>query len=347
MFLEHNDPNFDWGFLMRDLKIDNAKGVLIVLVVFGHLLEFSGGWSDPLFSLVLTGIYMFHMPAFIFLAGMTAKTDDLGQRVANLLIILVIFQVVYIGLLIAKNGEFAGSLLQPYWLLWFLLSMGWWTVLLPVIKKVPYSFAISITIALGAGLMPWAGYPLSIARTLVFLPFFVAGVLYGKQIWSFLTLRNQWRYLALVAVIALAFALNQYGVRNAWFYGSFRFDQLEVDVLSGILMRGTLLAAAAVATMSVFAIVPTIKTFVSKAGRNSLSVFVLHGLFVVAVGPLIGKIVKQVGPWVGSGLLLIISALVVALLSADFLDAAIRRGAKSTYDFSINSARLVMFRSRE
>jgi fucose 4-O-acetylase-like acetyltransferase len=332
---------------MRDLKIDNAKGVLIVLVVFGHLLETSGGWADPLFSLILTGIYMFHMPAFIFLSGMTAKADGLGRRIANLLIILVIFQLVYIGVLIAKNGEFAGSLLQPYWLLWFLLSMVWWMALLPVVKNIPCSFAASIAVALCAGLIPWAGYPLSIARTLVFLPFFVGGVLYGKQIWSFLNLHSQWRYAALIVVAALAFSLHQYGVRNAFFYGSFRYDQLEVDTLSGILIRGALLVAAAMATVSVFAIIPVMKTIASKAGRNSLSVFVLHGLFVVIAGPLIGEVVKQVGSWSGIGLLLIISALVVALLSADFLDEAIRRGANSVYDFSVNSARFMMLRNRE
>jgi fucose 4-O-acetylase-like acetyltransferase len=346
VLLTHNGAFSDWGFLMRDTKIDNAKGVLIVLVVFGHLLESSGGWANRLFSLVLTGIYMFHMPAFIFLSGMTAKIAGLGGRVAKILIMLAAFQAIYVSVLIAKNGVFAGTLLQPYWLLWFLLSLIWWMVLLPVIKNVPFSFAVSIAIALCAGLIPWAGYPLSIARTLVFFPFFVAGALYGKQVWSFLSPHSQWRYLALLAVIVLAFTLHHYGVRNAWFYGSFRYDQLEVDGLSGILTRGALLAAATVATVSVFVSMPEAKTIFSKAGRNSLSVFLLHGLFVVIAGPSISEVVKQVGPWTELSLLLIISGLLVAFLSANFLDEAIRRGVKAFYDFFVSAAKIVMLRSR-
>jgi fucose 4-O-acetylase-like acetyltransferase len=217
--------------------------------------------------------------------------------------------------------------------------MVWWMILLPVIKRVPCALAISIAIALGVGLMPWAGYPLSIARTLVFLPFFVAGVLYGKQIWNFLTIRNQWRILALCAVVALALVLNHFAVRNAWFYGSYRFEQLGVDALSGVLIRGALIAAAAVAAMSVFVMTPKVKIFITKAGRNSLSVFLLHGLFVVTIGPSIGNFVKQVNPWVGAGLLLVVSAAVVVLLSANFLDAAIRNGAKWVRDFISYSAK--------
>jgi fucose 4-O-acetylase-like acetyltransferase len=224
--------------------------------------------------------------------------------------------------------------------------MIWWLALLPIIKKIPYSFAISVAIALCAGLMPWAGYTMSISRTLVFLPFFVAGALYGKQVRSLLALRSQWRPLALLAVPAMAFALHQYGVRNTWFYGSFRFDLLETDALPGILMRGGLIFAAAIAAASVFAAMPSVKTIVSKAGRHSLSVFVLHGIFVVTAGQSIGEVAKQFGPWIGLGVLLIIATLVVAILSVSYLDNVIRRGATAIFEFSVRSAKSLMLRSR-
>lgn len=316
---------------MRDLKIDNAKGVLIVLVVFGHLLEFSGGWRDPLLSLVLTAIYMFHMPAFIFLSGMTAKADGLARRLATLLIILVAFQGIYVGVVMALTGGFAGNLLQPYWLLWFLLSMIWWVALLPAVQKIPFSLAISIAIALGAGLIPWAGYPLSIARTLVFLPFFVAGAIYGKQVWSFMSLHNPLRYAALLLLPVIAVAIHQYGVSNVWLYGSFRFDQLNVSTAPGIVTRAALILAASAASLAMFATIPSAKTIITKAGRNSLSVFVLHGLIVIAAGPLISSTVAAVGPWVGLLVLGAAALVIVAILSADFLDSAIRKSAQMVY----------------
>ncbi|MGO2780447.1 acyltransferase family protein [Glutamicibacter arilaitensis] len=53
-------------------RLDVAKGALIILVVLGHLLEANAGWEARTTRLPLTAIYMFHMPAFVFLAGITA-----------------------------------------------------------------------------------------------------------------------------------------------------------------------------------------------------------------------------------------------------------------------------------
>ena len=51
--------------------IDYAKGLAIMLVVIGHLLQynFSGTSSKGLFDL----IYSFHMPLFMFLSGYVAS----------------------------------------------------------------------------------------------------------------------------------------------------------------------------------------------------------------------------------------------------------------------------------
>ena len=160
---------------MRNPLIDNAKGVLIFLVVLGHYLEAVGGWDNPYLGAILSIIYLFHMPAFVFLTGVTAKKDRLGERIANLAIILVVFQFAYVVLEVSSDGEWPVGLFQPFWILWFLLSLIWWTLLLPLIARVPYAFAISIMIAAVAGLYPWDGYQISVMRTLTFLPFFVGG----------------------------------------------------------------------------------------------------------------------------------------------------------------------------
>ncbi len=49
----------------KDLKISNIKGLLIFLVVFGHLIELYKGNYYQIFVL----IYAFHMPLFIFISG--------------------------------------------------------------------------------------------------------------------------------------------------------------------------------------------------------------------------------------------------------------------------------------
>lgn len=46
----------------RDYQIDNIKGFLIILVVFGHMFLASSSENNWLTTL----IYSFHMPVFIF-----------------------------------------------------------------------------------------------------------------------------------------------------------------------------------------------------------------------------------------------------------------------------------------
>lgn len=58
----------------RDLYFDNLKGILISLVVFGHLIE-NFYFKSKFVEIVYTFIYTFHMPAFIFLSGLFFKPD--------------------------------------------------------------------------------------------------------------------------------------------------------------------------------------------------------------------------------------------------------------------------------
>ena len=44
--------------------LDKAKGILIILVVIGHIWQ-----SGPVFNI----IYAFHMPAFFFISGLFSK----------------------------------------------------------------------------------------------------------------------------------------------------------------------------------------------------------------------------------------------------------------------------------
>ncbi|MFZ7944441.1 acyltransferase family protein, partial [Neobacillus sp. 19] len=56
----------------RSKYFDNAKFILIFLVVFGHLISPLKERDRILFTLY-TVIFLFHMPAFIFISGYFAK----------------------------------------------------------------------------------------------------------------------------------------------------------------------------------------------------------------------------------------------------------------------------------
>ena len=57
----------------RDYHIDNIKGVLIILVVCGHMLSYLQDMNSAFATGVRTFIYFFHMPGFIFMSGYLAK----------------------------------------------------------------------------------------------------------------------------------------------------------------------------------------------------------------------------------------------------------------------------------
>ena len=58
----------------RSIHLDNAKAILIALVVFGSLLEL-GLLRTGAGAFAYLFIYLFHMPAFALVSGVLSKPD--------------------------------------------------------------------------------------------------------------------------------------------------------------------------------------------------------------------------------------------------------------------------------
>ena len=58
---------------IRNYHVDNIKGILIFLVVCGHLLSYLQDMNSTFAIGVRTFIYFFHMPGFLFMSGYLAK----------------------------------------------------------------------------------------------------------------------------------------------------------------------------------------------------------------------------------------------------------------------------------
>ncbi|WP_368917457.1 acyltransferase family protein, partial [Staphylococcus haemolyticus] len=66
----------------RDYFFDNARAILIFLVVFGHMIQPYTSESKYLSALYLL-IYSFHMPSFLFISGYFAKHLDKPHYLEN------------------------------------------------------------------------------------------------------------------------------------------------------------------------------------------------------------------------------------------------------------------------
>ena len=120
---------------MRNYKIDNIKGILIFLVVFGHLLKISLVNKNIFYIYIL--IYIFHMPVFILTTGYFAKINK--SKIKNLIIPLyLIFQTVYFIIdkfFLNKSITILDYLLRPHWIMWYLFSYILYIISIPILNK--------------------------------------------------------------------------------------------------------------------------------------------------------------------------------------------------------------------
>ena len=271
---------------------DNARWLLLVLVVWGHLLNDLPHGSS-LQKWVALVIYTFHIPALIFTSGYFASTDPrkIARGVVRLLLTWLIFEAIWalVRLLVMGEPLSRSFLVIPGWTLWYLVTLATLMLLLPVIAMTRWPLAISVLISLGAGLLPSIGPQFSAARTAYLLPFFVLGWICRTRG----TLNRAWflapswklRLTAAAAVVAYgsvtwwaAAPLEQHGART-WAAGYLSYAALLGDSTSpfwGLLVRAVLLVAAAVLSLAFLLIVSRRPSIVTVWGARTLYIYLLH-----------------------------------------------------------------------
>ncbi|TGD10633.1 acyltransferase family protein [Brevibacterium sp. S111] len=273
----------------RDYRIDRAKGILIFLVVLGHLLARTSPWESPILGAPMYFIYMFHMPAFVFLAGITAKSNRLAERVLTYFVLLAsVLPLMWAWMwLFGLDPDY--SFLTPFWYTWFLLSMAWWMITVPFIERFPRTMLVaSLVLGLFGGMLPILDTELSAARTMAFWPFFVIGKLYGKQIIEWAGGLAIWQKIGFSAA-ALAtigyFYFDQ--IDYKWFYGSLNFAHFHVSVPEGVGLRLIMDIGAVLMTLALLSWLSNTKDTIAMIGKHSLAVYVLHGFVVRGLQPVL------------------------------------------------------------
>ena len=284
---------------------DNARFILILLVVIGHTIT-TVRLDSALGYALYAGIYLFHMPAMIALSGLFAKPEATPKAVRSsiqLLVVWLIWEVIWALIHYFVGGRpLPGSwLVVPAWTLWFLVSLATMRILLPYIARLRHPLVFSIAVALAAGLSPAIGVEFSASRTLCFLPFFVAAWLAQDHGWfsgDWFTMparaarASAWALLALVAAVFAAIP----GLRELWridIWLTWRDDYARLferapigdwaatewwaSALGGMGVRAGLLLVAAAMTLALLLIVPRRRSFITTWGTRTLFVYLLHG----------------------------------------------------------------------
>lgn len=272
----------------RNLLFDNLKGLLIFLVVFGHSLELLKN-DYEIAKIIYTFIYTFHMPSFIFISGYFSKDLKKSQDTAFekfLIPFLVITLPWNIVLVLLGITDFY-SFFTPAWAMWYLYSMFIWKLILPYILKIKNIFKVSLFLGILAGLFIEFNDFMSISRTITFLPYFLAGYFFDENLIA--KIKNK-KHILFVLILLFTFLISIYfslsdfiPVEILWLDRP--FINLKYPIRLGLVIRISLYFLGFLMTFALINLMTCKKCFLSKIGKNTLSVYLLH---IFLVGSFLG-----------------------------------------------------------
>ncbi|WP_129840505.1 acyltransferase family protein [Streptomyces sp. RFCAC02] len=268
---------------------DNAKYLAIVLVAIGHVwtpLRDDSRTVAALYAFVFT----FHMPAFILIAGyfsrnFTGRPDQLKRLVTGVAVPYLVFEVLYI--LFARAGwggddpDRPISLLEPYYLTWFLVALFIWRLTSPIWRLVRWPVPVSLVIAAIASVSPHFGNDLNIQRVLQFLPFFVLGLRMRPE--HFARMRRPEVRAAAVPVLLAAFAIAYWSVPRldqSWLYRTNAAQEMGEPGWVGVVATFALFGAGLLLTVAFLSLVPTGHTWFTALGAGTIYGYLLHGFLI-------------------------------------------------------------------
>ncbi|MET7453326.1 acyltransferase family protein [Streptomyces sp. NPDC005574] len=271
----------------RDAFFDNAKYLAIVLVAMGHSWEPLKGDSRILEGLY-TVVYSFHMPAFIIISGFFSRSfdmrpDRLKRLITGVAVPYVVFETAY-----PLFKRFADhdphqeiSLLDPWYLTWFLVALFVWRLTVPVWKLVRYPLPLALGVAMLATVTPDIGDDLDLQRVLQFLPYFVLGLCLKPE--HFRLVRRRAMRIVAVPVFALALAVGWWAVprmNTAWFYHRDAAQELGAPWWVGPVMALAMFGCSLLLTACFFAWVPGRTMWFTALGAGTLYGYLLHGFLI-------------------------------------------------------------------
>ncbi len=275
----------------RSFYFDNAKFILIFLVVFGHVISPLKSSDNFLFTLYAV-IFLFHMPAFILISGYFSKgyrkKGYLQKVVKKILLPYLVFQVIY-SLFYYFNGQVANlafDLLQPHWTLWFLLSLFFWNLLLYAFARLKWvGLVISLAIGVAVGYLDDAGSYLSLSRTFVFFPYFLLGFLLEPQHMK-LVKKIKFSPAMGLAILLVALAVfHAFFPKDAvhWLLGDTSYAQLGVTEPGAGIIRFFQYLITFIVIYGFLALVPTKGNKFTVIGQRTFYIYLLHGFIIKTI----------------------------------------------------------------
>jgi fucose 4-O-acetylase-like acetyltransferase len=269
----------------RDPFFDNAKMLLVTLVVVGHSWTLLPDVSTS--SPVYVFLYSFHVPAFVLVTGHLSRSFTFTRRNLHKLLTTVVvpyfvFETLLALFRIVVGHENIGVLyISPHWPMWYLTVLFLWRLATPLLTRLrpPVAMALAVAVCLIGGLNTVPA--LDLPRTFGLLPFFVAGLVMTRE-------QFDWLARPRVRVVATVLLVVAFGVSTVvaghfskeWLYWRTGYPDLDVSFWVGAGVRLGLLVVAGTLALAALSLLPRSQRWFTSLGSASLVVYLCHGFFV-------------------------------------------------------------------
>lgn len=269
---------------MRIKYFDNAKGILILFIILGHVFSACAdyyGYDDDFFK--FCSLFMIQCFFFISAYFSSKSKRKRSQRIYGMLKMYLVWQMVitiYYSFIL-KTMNFSFNVLYPRYTYWFLVTMITYLIFEYLFEKISYKAMIplSFVIALLIGFIPFIGEWASLARTFTFLPFYVIGF-YAKDLNIIEKLQsNKFKKTFIVlSVLILIFSLV-YGdiLPYRLLRGKYSYYEVTGSLLSVFLKRIIFYVFSIIVSITFLKIIPKKETVFTKIGQNTLYIYLTQG----------------------------------------------------------------------
>ena len=309
----------------RDSYWDNLKGVLIILVVCGHLCERYIDDSNLLRHLWII-VYSFHMPLFIFVNGYFARRSSKPAEAKSLKMLkyYLLMQVLFmLGDWLIREKEFEISILSdPSYCCWYLLFLVYAYLFMKFLPKESdrvFKWMIaSVALSLLAGFDTSIGHAYGVGRTFYFIPYFIMGALWA-DIGKTIKPSKKKQIVCAVLAVAAIYALWKLGDAE-WFNRSIFSGHKSYEALYpghelfALVNKAAAYVTAVIISYVVLNLIPRRKTVFCLFGRHTLLIYLVH-IFVLPMEFYLIRDMKFVGEKeLNSVIILLILAVTSAII---------------------------------
>jgi len=274
----------------REYFFDNAKFLLILLVVLAHFIAPLKENHDTAKAIWIL-INSFHMPCFIFMSGFFAKSyikkdGEIKYQRPFTYIMYYLFAQLVMSLFeyfVLGTKGMNKSVFLPRQGLWYLLCMIMWYILLPYVSKMKISVVLGCGFVFGllVGYDTKVGRFLSICRAVTHFPFFMLGYYFQKD-WLY-KFRNKWTQLisAVTIIGILAFAYLKFDIIAPRILEcSYNYKETKLILFNKLpimwINRFIYYIVALILCASFLLLTPRTKLFFTRFGSRTLQVYILH-----------------------------------------------------------------------